>query len=174
MATFHPEFTSEIDRRLRERPITAVHVDPEYAVRGRQYFSVTTHRVGARFVPVDQLRDLPRRSRAGALRDRQGAAAGAAGALGSSAGLDPAELFSIVKPGLKMSGMPPSGSRTMISRSGGVVAFLRRLPGMTPQQYGAYRAEDGSATHTAHGNGHERTRGGGAAHTHRGRGGHSH
>ena len=57
VATFHPEFTREVDRRLRERPLTAVHVDPEYAARGREYFSVTTHRDHARFVRVDQLQE---------------------------------------------------------------------------------------------------------------------
>ena len=57
VATFHPEFTREIDRRLRAGPITAVHVDPEYAARGREYFSVTAHHDRAQFVVVDQLQE---------------------------------------------------------------------------------------------------------------------
>lgn len=55
VATFHPEFTREVDRRLRERPVTTVHVDEEYAARGREYLAVTTHRDRVRFVGIDEL-----------------------------------------------------------------------------------------------------------------------
>lgn len=57
VVTFHPEFTAEIDRRLREGPITAVFVDPRFADRAKSYFAVTQHRERVRFVPVDRVGD---------------------------------------------------------------------------------------------------------------------
>ena len=59
VATFNPEFTREIDRRLSEHPITTVYVDPEYAIRGREYLAVTPHWELVRFVELDQLQDRP-------------------------------------------------------------------------------------------------------------------
>jgi DNA-binding transcriptional regulator YhcF (GntR family) len=57
--TFHEEFTRELDRRLREKPLTTVMVDPRYAVRGQAYLAVTGHRDRVRFVCVDELHEEP-------------------------------------------------------------------------------------------------------------------
>ncbi|HET7290519.1 MAG TPA: c-type cytochrome [Thermodesulfobacteriota bacterium] len=47
----------------------------------------------------------------------------------------PAEIFWIVKNGLKMTGMPESGSTHSDDEIWGIVAFVTRLPGMTPEEY---------------------------------------
>ncbi len=53
--TINPEFTAEIGRRLRERPLTGVMVDPEYAIRAEKFLGVTAHRGRSRFVLLSDL-----------------------------------------------------------------------------------------------------------------------
>jgi mono/diheme cytochrome c family protein len=49
--------------------------------------------------------------------------------------LRPAELFWIIKNGIKMTGMPESGSTHSDDEIWGIVAFAMRLPEMSPEQY---------------------------------------
>ena len=48
---------------------------------------------------------------------------------------DPAERFWIVKHGLKMSGMPAWGKTHSDEELWAIVAFLQKLPSLTPEQY---------------------------------------
>ena len=50
---------------------------------------------------------------------------------------DPAEQFWIVKHGLKMTGMPAWGVTHSDAEIWNIVAFLQRLPSLSPQQYRA-------------------------------------
>ena len=50
--------------------------------------------------------------------------------------LGDAELFWVVKNGLKMTGMPSFGKTHTEEQLWGIVAFLRRLPDLTPEEYG--------------------------------------
>ena len=54
------------------------------------------------------------------------------------------ELFWIVENGLKMTGMPAFGSTLEKEELLGVVAFLRRLPKLSPEEYGALAQKAGS------------------------------
>jgi mono/diheme cytochrome c family protein len=58
----------------------------------------------------------------------------------------PAELFWIVKSGVKMTGMP--GFKTTHSDDAiwDIVAFVKRLPGMTPEQYSSLKKQVGPLT----------------------------
>lgn len=47
----------------------------------------------------------------------------------------PAEIFWIIKNGIKMTGMPESGSTHSDDEIWGIVAFVTRLPGMSPEEY---------------------------------------
>ncbi len=47
-----------------------------------------------------------------------------------------AELFWIVKNGLKMTGMPAFGPTHSTEELWGIVSFLRRLPKLNPEEYG--------------------------------------
>lgn len=47
----------------------------------------------------------------------------------------PAEIFWVVKNGIKMTGMPESGSNLSDEDIWEIVAFVTRLPGMTPEEY---------------------------------------
>jgi mono/diheme cytochrome c family protein len=49
--------------------------------------------------------------------------------------IDPREAFWIIKHGIKMSGMPAWGATHDDQTIWSMVAFLRKLPGMTPAQY---------------------------------------
>jgi mono/diheme cytochrome c family protein len=49
--------------------------------------------------------------------------------------LDPREAFWIIKHGIKMSGMPAWGRTHDDPTIWSMVAFLQKLPGMTPEQY---------------------------------------
>jgi hypothetical protein len=49
--------------------------------------------------------------------------------------LDNAELFWVVKHGLKMTGMPSFGKTHTEEQLWGIIAFLRRLPDLTPEDY---------------------------------------
>ena len=51
--------------------------------------------------------------------------------------LSDAELFWVVKSGLKMTGMPSFGKTYSEEQIWGIVAFLRRLPKLAPEEYGA-------------------------------------
>lgn len=77
----------------------------------------------------------------------------------------PAQLFWIVKQGIRMTGMPAFGPTHDDATLWAIVAVLQRLPGMTPQQYEAYRAE--AERSAAAGDGHGAASGGGT-------GGHEH
>ena len=57
LVTYGSDLTSEIDRRLREGPVTAVVVDPKFAARGSAYFSVTRHKERIRYVLVDRVEE---------------------------------------------------------------------------------------------------------------------
>lgn len=49
----------------------------------------------------------------------------------------PQELFWLVKHGVKMSGMPAFGPTHADQEIWNIVAFVRELPGMTPERYAA-------------------------------------
>jgi mono/diheme cytochrome c family protein len=72
-----------------------------------------------------------------------------------------AELYWIVKHGIKMSGMPAFGRTHSDKEIWGIVAFLRRLPALSPEEYQALRqAQGGGASGTGQGHG------GGQGHSH--------
>ncbi len=82
---------------------------------------------------------------------------------------NPAELFWIVKHGIKMSGMPAWGVTHEDERLWAIVAFLRVLPETSPAQYQAMKQlwgggghEHGGEAGQTHGHGHEH--GGGGEH----------
>jgi len=51
--------------------------------------------------------------------------------------LTPSEVFWIVKHGIKMTGMPAFGPTHDDQKLWNITAFVKRLPTMTPEQYGA-------------------------------------
>ncbi|MGH7850226.1 MAG: c-type cytochrome, partial [Thermodesulfobacteriota bacterium] len=55
--------------------------------------------------------------------------------------LRPAELFWIIKNGIKMTGMPESGSTHSDDEIWGIVAFAMRLPEISPEQYKLMKSE---------------------------------
>lgn len=57
--------------------------------------------------------------------------------------LRPAELFWIIKNGIKMTGMPESGSTHSDDEIWGIVAFTMRLPEISPEQYKMMKSEAG-------------------------------
>jgi mono/diheme cytochrome c family protein len=66
-------------------------------------------------------------------------------ALATMAAEDPAERFWIIKHGLKMSGMPAWGVTHSDDEIWAIVAFLQKLPSLSPEQYRAMTAS--SADH---------------------------
>lgn len=60
----------------------------------------------------------------------------------------PAELFWIVKNGIKMTGMPAWGASRSDQDLWAIVAFLERLPTLSPDQYRAMAAAAGAAPGT--------------------------
>ncbi len=66
-------------------------------------------------------------------------------ALATMTAEDPAERFWVVKHGLKMSGMPAWGKTHSDKEIWEIIAFLQKLPGLTPEQYRAMTAS--SAEH---------------------------
>lgn len=63
-------------------------------------------------------------------------------ALAEEAGkYSPAELFWIIKNGIKMTGMPEFGSTHSDDELWGVVAFTAKLPDISPEQYNIMREE---------------------------------
>jgi mono/diheme cytochrome c family protein len=89
----------------------------------------------------------------------------------------PAELFWIVKHGIKMSGMPAFGPTHDDRTIWGIVALLQRLPETTPEQYRAMEARAGGG---GEGHGHQHSQSGdgaaqsGSAEEGGGGGGHEH
>ncbi len=61
--------------------------------------------------------------------------------------LDPAKAFWVIKHGIKASGMPAWGKRMEDSYIWDIVAFLRKLPAMTAEQYAAEVASGSGHTH---------------------------
>jgi mono/diheme cytochrome c family protein len=60
----------------------------------------------------------------------------------------PAEAFWVIKHGIKMSGMPAWGMTHDDSSIWGLVAFLQKMPDLTPAQYQALaKAEEGEPHH---------------------------
>jgi mono/diheme cytochrome c family protein len=57
----------------------------------------------------------------------------------STTDLSPAEMFLIVKDGIKMTGMPAWGSTHSDSAIWAIVAFLQRLQTLTPETYKAFQ-----------------------------------
>jgi len=59
----------------------------------------------------------------------------------------PAEMFWVIKHGIKMSGMPAWGKTHDDSSIWGLVAFLQKLPELTPAQYQALAGAEGESHH---------------------------
>jgi mono/diheme cytochrome c family protein len=59
----------------------------------------------------------------------------------------PAEAFWVIKHGIKMSGMPAWGKTHDDSSIWGLVAFLQKLPELTPAQYLALAKPEGESHH---------------------------
>ena len=82
----------------------------------------------------------------------------------SKVSVEPREAFWVIKHGIKMSAMPAWGTNHDDATIWSMVAFLLRLPGMTPDQYKAMVANappdeemghaHGEAGHGSHGHGH--------------------
>ncbi len=63
----------------------------------------------------------------------------------------PAELYWIIKNGIKMSGMPAFGQTHDERELWGMVAFVRKLPGMSQERYRAFSTEAGQKGASADG-----------------------
>jgi mono/diheme cytochrome c family protein len=59
----------------------------------------------------------------------------------SDVGIEPREAFWVIKHGLKMTAMPAWGTSHDDATIWSMVAFLRKLPGMSPEQYKAIVAK---------------------------------
>jgi cytochrome c553 len=57
----------------------------------------------------------------------------------------PAQLFWIVKNGINMTGMPAFGATHSDEQIWNIVGFVRRLPGMTPDEYNVMESKSASA-----------------------------
>jgi mono/diheme cytochrome c family protein len=68
-------------------------------------------------------------------------------ALASGVDLNPAEAFWVIKHGIKMSAMPAWGKSMGDSYIWGLVAFLKRMPVMTPTEYREMVATSGGHSH---------------------------
>lgn len=55
--------------------------------------------------------------------------------------LRPAEIFWVIKNGIKMTGMPESGSTLSDEEIWGIVAFIERLHDLTPEEYKLMKEE---------------------------------
>lgn len=75
------------------------------------------------------------------------------------AGENPAQQFWVIKHGLKMTGMPSWGATHDDASIWAIVAFLQKLPGLSPEDYAAaVAASEGShagSAHHEHGDSHE-------------------
>jgi mono/diheme cytochrome c family protein len=68
----------------------------------------------------------------------------------------PAEMFWVIKHGIKMSAMPAWGKTHDDQSIWGLVAFLRKLPELTPDQYQALVNASDENHHHQHRHGHDR------------------
>ena len=64
--------------------------------------------------------------------------------------VSPAEAFWVIKHGIKMSGMPAWGMTHDDSSIWGLVAFLRKMPDLTPAQYRALAKAEEKEPHHQH------------------------
>jgi len=71
--------------------------------------------------------------------------------------MSPAEEFWVIKHGIKMSGMPAWGKTHDDSSIWGLVAFLQKLPDLTPAQYQALAETEGESHHLRSHNQHDHT-----------------
>jgi mono/diheme cytochrome c family protein len=62
----------------------------------------------------------------------------------------PAEMFWVIKHGIKMSAMPAWGKTYDDGSIWGIVAFLQKLPELTPDQYQALVTRNSEADHRGH------------------------
>lgn len=67
--------------------------------------------------------------------------------------LDPAEAFWVIKHGVKLTAMPAWGKTHNDDAIWGLVAFVQKLPQMTPEQYQQATANSGEHEHHHHGHG---------------------
>lgn len=67
--------------------------------------------------------------------------------LTEAAGVDPAEAFWVIKHGIKASGMPAWGKRMEDTYIWDLVAFLRKLPTLSAEQYAEQVAASGGHSH---------------------------
>ncbi len=65
------------------------------------------------------------------------------------------ELFWIVKHGIKMTGMPAWGQVDEDEELWSVVAFLKSMPEISPQQYQKFKAQFGEHEHGSEAHGHQ-------------------
>lgn len=65
-----------------------------------------------------------------------------------------AELFWVSKHGIKMTGMPAWGKTHSDEELWAVVAFVKRLPKLSAEEYAAMREQDGDAGHQHEGHAH--------------------
>jgi mono/diheme cytochrome c family protein len=68
----------------------------------------------------------------------------------------PAEMFWVIKHGIKMSAMPAWGKTHDDQTIWGVVAFLQKLPELSPDEYRVLVRPSGEAHHHDHQHGHDR------------------
>ncbi|MEW6145942.1 MAG: cytochrome c [Thermodesulfobacteriota bacterium] len=66
--------------------------------------------------------------------------------------LRPAEIFWVIKNGIKMTGMPESGSTYSDDEIWGITAFVVRLPEMTHEEYKQMKSEAGKNPDGQHNN----------------------
>ena len=62
----------------------------------------------------------------------------------------PGEMFWVIKHGIKLTAMPAWGPTHSDERIWGIVAFLQKLPELTPDQYHALVSRNGEAAHHHH------------------------
>ena len=74
--------------------------------------------------------------------------------------LGPAETFWVIKHGIKMSAMPAWGKTHDDQSIWGIVAFLEKLPELTPDQYRALVKPSGESHHHDHRHSHDHDGGG--------------
>ena len=72
---------------------------------------------------------------------------------GTAQEMRPAEIFWIIKNGIKLTGMPESGSTHSDDEIWGIVAFVTRLPGMTAEDYKLMK--DNAAKSSGHHHDHD-------------------
>lgn len=71
--------------------------------------------------------------------------------------LTPAQTFWVIKHGIKMSGMPAWGTTHKDDAIWGLVAFVKKLPQMTPEQYEQMTGNASEHSHHQHENSEDQT-----------------